>query len=294
MWDVFHSDRLEVERSLSTDAVRASLTRGDLRPDDLIRPAGTTPWTRLADMPALSKPRPRALGPGPDVPLPSLPEGLTFADDFEEFEVDDEEGDVQDEGPDEPADGLGPGSLEALPVDDDPEEEFDPQDEDEEAAEFTLSRRRPETVEELDLAAMVDVAFQLVLFFLVTATTVLYKSLEVPKPNPESPPGTVAQGRSRTLDDMRESYIVVEIDPAGVMKIDREPVAARMDTLVSRLRAAREQTGRKAMLLSADFATAHRNAVLAYDAANEIGLGIAIARPSSSAAPPAAPKGAPG
>ena len=171
------------------------------------------------------------------------------------------------------------------------EEEFDPQEEDEEAAEFTLSRRGPETVEELDLAAMVDVAFQLVLFFLVTATTVLYKSLEVPKPNPESPPGAVAQGRSRTLDDMRDSYIVVEIDPAGAMKIDREPVAARMDALVERLRSAREQTGRKAMLLSADFATAHRNAVLAYDAANEIGLGIAIARPSSSPAPP---KGAPG
>ena len=45
------------------------------------------------------------------------------------------------------------------------------------------------------------------------------------------------------------------------------------------------------MLLSADFATPHRNAVLAYDAANEIGLGIAIARPSSSPAPP---KAAPG
>ncbi|MEJ7639305.1 MAG: hypothetical protein WKF75_15340 [Singulisphaera sp.] len=120
MWDVFHSDRLEVERSLSTDAVRASLARGDLGPDDLIRPAGTTPWTRLADMPALSKPRPRAVGPGPEAPPaappPSLPEGPAFADDFEEFEVDDEEGDVQDEGPDEPADDLGPGSLEALPV----------------------------------------------------------------------------------------------------------------------------------------------------------------------------------
>ena len=41
---------------------------------------------------------------------------------------------------------------------------------------------------------MVDVAFQLVLFFLVTATTVLYKSLEVPKPNPESPAAAAAQG----------------------------------------------------------------------------------------------------
>ena len=39
------------------------------------------------------------------------------------------------------------------------------------------------------------------------------------------------------------------------------------------------------MLLSADFATPHRNAVLAYDAANEIGLGIAIAKPQPPQGP---------
>jgi hypothetical protein len=38
------------------------------------------------------------------------------------------------------------------------EDEFDPLKEDEEAAEFTLSRGGPKKVEELDLAAMVDVA----------------------------------------------------------------------------------------------------------------------------------------
>ena len=63
------------------------------------------------------------------------------------------------------------------------------------------------------------------------------------------------------------------------MKLDREPIDPVMETLVEQLRRAREKTGRKSMLLSADFATAHRNAVLAYDAANEIGLGIAIAKP---------------
>ena len=78
MWDVFHSDRLEVERSLTTDAVRAALARGDLRPDDLIRPAGTTPWTRLADMPALTGPRPRAVPPRPR-PAPPRPAAATPA-----------------------------------------------------------------------------------------------------------------------------------------------------------------------------------------------------------------------
>jgi biopolymer transport protein ExbD len=152
-------------------------------------------------------------------------------------------------------------------------------------ADFTLSRSGPMTVEELDLAPMVDVAFQLVLFFMVTATTVLYKTLEIPKPNTEPPPGAVAQGHSRSLDDFKDDYVLVEIDATGAMKIDHEPVPAELGALAERLRTAREKTGRKAMLLSADYATPHRNAVLAYDAANEIGMGIAIARPSAPQGP---------
>ncbi len=69
------------------------------------------------------------------------------------------------------------------------------------------------------------------------------------------------------------------------MKLDRQPIVADMTTLVERLRSAREATRRKAMLLSADFATPHRSAVLAYDAANEIGLGIVIARPPTPQGP---------
>ena len=148
-------------------------------------------------------------------------------------------------------------------------------------------------MEELDLAAMVDVAFQLVLFFLVTATTILYKTLEIPKPSAEAPPDAVAQGRNRTIEDLQEDYIVVEIDPEGNVRIDREPVAARLEDMAERLRTAREKTDRRTMLLSADFATPHRNAVLAYDAANEIGLGIAIARPQPPQGPPPALRPAP-
>jgi biopolymer transport protein ExbD len=292
-WDVFRSDRLEVERALTTEAVRAALARGDLRDDDLIRPAGTTvPWARLADLPALVE-------PAAEEPIPEPPATEGEADDSGPPE--DVEGEYLDALIDEDEEGPAPADVGDLDLDfdaesrialpvvveeewDEPEpelvDEFDPLDEDEEAAEFTLSRGGPEKVEELDLAAMVDVAFQLVLFFLVTATTVLYKSLEVPRPSPEAPAAGAQQGRQRTLDDLKNDFILVEIDAAGVMKIDREPVAATMPALVERLRQAREKTGRKEMLLSAEYATAHRNAVLAYDAANEIGLKIAIARPA--------------
>jgi len=321
-WDVFHADRLEVVRGLSTASVREALAQDELRDDDLIRPAGTTvPWARIADFPDLMEPE--------SLPASSLVRTEEFTSeprtDSRDRDLAPQEDDIEsleiiDDTMEEFASDFALGSAEfghddlqldddesllALPVADpdspeqvpELEEEFDPQDEDEEAAEFTLSRGGPERVEELDLAAMVDVAFQLVLFFLVTATTVLYKSLEVPKPNPDSPAAAAAQGRSRTLDDLKDDYILVEIDAAGAMKIDREPVAGEMNAVVERLRSARESTKRRAMLLTADFVTPHRNAVLAYDAANEIGLGIAIARPSApdtskAPAPPAAKKAA--
>ncbi len=152
-------------------------------------------------------------------------------------------------------------------------------DEDDET--FTFSRGGPQTVEELDLAPMVDVAFQLVLFFMVTATTVMFKTLEIPKPSNENAPASATQGRSRSLDDLSKDYVLVEIDSEGNLKIDREPAPADLNELVERLRSTREKTGRTSMLLSAEYLTRHRAAVLAYDAAHEIGMGIVIARPSS-------------
>lgn len=392
-WDVFHSERLELERALTSDQVRAGLARGDILDDDLIRPAGSAAaWTRigdrhdlLADAPEIApapepppaptepdratepEPPPVSAPPPPsrrlDPLVPTIPDQPVVFRDDDEGEDDVEflepepepESDPDDfrppsspyvvgehaiippdpapapapvpippprprgRGGDEPygefdldlrrgraAEPPAASSVELVTggadfEDDEGEEdgdEYDPLEEDEAVAEFTLARGMPERVEELDLAAMVDVAFQMVLFFLVTATTVLYKTLEVPKPNPENAPSAAAaQGRPKSLEDLKDDFILVEIDTAGAVKIDHDAVPAELAALTERLRSERERTGRKAMLLSADFSTPHRSAVLAYDAANEIGLGIAIARPSSSAMaapPPILPRAAAG
>jgi biopolymer transport protein ExbD len=397
-WDIFHSDRLETERDLTSGTVRAGVASGAISPDDLIRPAGaTTPWTRVGEVPSLGQAKPAAkptpapapapkreppppaarakpepppppvakakpepppelppeplfpsLPPGPELDLPFLhdeedaPPMALFADDDdddddvrnievadaiilpEDEEDEDEEpkvadavivDDDDDEDDDEPVLHVSapkltlPGphgretfgqfadeeasSAELVTWDDDLD--FDPLEEDEAATAFTLTRKSAETVEELDLAAMVDVAFQLVLFFLVTATTILYKSLEVPKPNPETKQEAAAAGNPKTLDDMQDVFILVQIDTNGNVKIDHEPIQPDMNALISALRKARESTDRRAMLLSADFTTPHKAAVLAYDAANEIGLSIAIARPAppNPNAPPPAPPPAP-
>lgn len=373
-WDVFDADSLELQRGLSTLQVQAALVAGDLRDDDLARPAGTkSPWLPISQISELSvpgravtpaeaeqpppAPQPTPKAPAPEVSPPGWSESRTELDDVS-FPVvsepvaktgdnppgtpsanwgwnvadDDEDDDEVDEpavqanGPSDPfldsstapveqweldrydldADlGDDPSSVVALPVVMERSSQIalpavatrdwsgaavvhegESVDEDEV---FTFARRSANKIEELDLAPMVDVAFQLVLFFMVTATTVLYKTLEVPKPSQERAPEAVAQGRSKSIDDLREDFIVVEIDPSGTFKMDREPVAGEMDTLVERLRAARDKTARKTMLLSADYTTPHRYAVLAIDAANEIGLGIAIARPKGKQAQAPAP-----
>jgi biopolymer transport protein ExbD len=324
-WDVFHSERLEAERDLTAQAVRDALARGDLNEDDLVRPAGETRWSRLADSPEFGPLASLVLPSEEDVPvehatfqplsideqdrddaveadLPRFefnPETLAAIErdpdptfeppSREEFDViidedDDGPGPVlPDEETERPAlSDLELGSVVAADVfkEGAVEDEFDPQDEDDEAAEFTLSRNSPETVEELDLAAMVDVAFQLVLFFLVTAQVVLFKTLEVPRPNEDKPPEAAAQGRSKSVEELEKDYILVEVDAAGAIKVDRQPAPASRPALVELLRTSREKTARKAMLLSADFATRHENAVLVFDVANEIDLRIAIAQPT--------------
>ncbi len=311
LWDVFISDRLEVARNLALIDVRKGLDQGEFRNDDLIRPAGTTtPWVRLDELVELDEVvvEPPTVHTAPEVPV--VKEEVQDSAGFDSFTLDDDEDqadltrfEAEDEDEDDSAEllilddsDLPPkpsafavpaapwGEAEAVLEDEAEDLHFEEaeelEDEDEAVAEFTLSRSATEHVEELDLAAMVDVAFQLVLFFLVTATTVLYKTLEVPKPNPDSAPSAVAQGRGRTMVDLQRDFIVVEIDASGAVMIDHEPATSDPAALIERLRAARAATGRKTMLLSADFATPHKNAVMAYDAANEIGLGIAIAKPS--------------
>jgi biopolymer transport protein ExbD len=150
--------------------------------------------------------------------------------------------------------------------------------EDDDEEEFTLSRSSVEKVEELDLAAMVDVAFQLVLFFMVTASVTLIKSMELPKPLESTKPAAASAPGvgTRNKTEVESDFIVVAITADGEIRVEDEP--STQDQLVERLREARTSTGKTGMILRAENKTKHRTAVAAYDAANAIGLKIAIER----------------
>jgi biopolymer transport protein ExbD len=292
-WDLFHADKLEVERNVSSSQLRERASQGELREDDLVRSAGTADaWRRLGDMPGMfDAPASPGAFPGSTATSKPIPSAVIL-DDLNMPET-------RAAGP-EPAltSILGqdradlhtqmPGTTRAgdsdlaLPVttEESLNDEPDHLAEDAEAADFTFaSRGGREKEEDLDLAAMVDVAFQLILFFLVTASTVYFKSVEIPPPDPEKAK-SAQQAVARTVQDLQNDNILVEIDSHGQFLLDHSPVA--LENLSQQMRALRESTGRTAMLLMADRATPHKFVVQALDAANEISLSIKIGRASAA------------
>ena len=132
---------------------------------------------------------------------------------------------------------------------------------------LTLRRHR-NLDEEMDLTPMVDVTFQLLIFFMVSASFSLQKSIEVPTPDPDQ---KGASQQVQTLDDLQGTSIIVKIDSSNTVFIDDEPVADVLrlsDVLRDKMR--REQ--KTELLLTADNQSLHRSIIAVIDAANEVGM----------------------
>lgn len=289
-WDVFESESLSVRRSQSPTAIRQALAEGTLTEDDLARPAGTsTPWRPLGDViaewPATPAQAPAPAAPKtPEPPPTAAPKAAEPSVELQALQwlsdkpaqrpvaPEPERSALRDEPLLEPSIELEPYTASQADL------QIAPSTEDDDEEEFTLSRASVEKVEELDLAAMVDVAFQLVLFFMVTASVTLIKSMELPKPTESTKPAAASAPGvgSRNKNEVESDFIVVAISADGEIRVEDEPATA--EQLVERLREARTATGKTGMILRAENKTRHRTAVAAYDAANAIGLRIAIER----------------
>lgn len=289
-WDVFESESLSVRRSQSPAAIRQALDSGTLTEDDLARPAGTsTPWQRLGDVIAAWPATGAPAAPEPPLPAPkAAPKAAEPSIELQALQWLSDKPAPQAESPVSPAVATGQAprdepllepAIELEPYDPSQADlQMAPGADDDDEEEFTLSRSSVEKVEELDLAAMVDVAFQLVLFFMVTASVTLIKSMELPKPTESTKPAAASAPGvgSRNKNEVESDFIVVAISADGEIRVEDEPATA--EQLVERLREVRTATGKTGMILRAENKTRHRTAVAAYDAANAIGLRIAIER----------------
>ena len=137
-------------------------------------------------------------------------------------------------------------------------------DEDEDDDGFTL--RSPKSdFGEMDLTPMVDVTFLLLIFFMVTASFDLQKSIEVPSPDPDNEGATQS---IQTPEDLQENSIIVQIDERDVISIDYEPVDDP-ENLADLLADRRRLEGKHELIIDADERAKHGTVVFVNDAAVE-------------------------
>lgn len=156
-------------------------------------------------------------------------------------------------------------------------------DEDDEAdredAAWSFARPSRFEEDELDMTAMVDVVFQLLIFFMVTASFSLQKSIEVP--TPDQPKQGLAQAL-KPLEELQDVAILVAIDDRNGVVVDDDPLpslADLADVLSDRMR--RDQ--KSELILTSSRNASHRTVIAIIDAANKVGM----QRIRMASAPPA-------
>lgn len=136
-----------------------------------------------------------------------------------------------------------------------------------EPPEFSL--RRPQTeLEEMDLTPMVDVTFLLLIFFMITASFSVQKTIEVPEPEPEE---KGAAQTIQTLQDLQSDSIIVEVDERNAIYVDYERVE-NPGNLSETLRDKMRSDGKVELVLEADARALHETVVQVVDAANAAGM----------------------
>jgi biopolymer transport protein ExbD len=140
-------------------------------------------------------------------------------------------------------------------------------DHDDDERTFLLRRPRAE-FDDMDLTPMVDVTFLLLIFFMVTASFSLQKTLAFPPPNPDD---QGARQSIQTLDDFKKDSLMVEIDERNAIYIDDERVGDPA-ALVSTLREKSRLEQKFEVVIDAHANALHETVVAVVDAANEIGM----------------------
>ena len=137
-----------------------------------------------------------------------------------------------------------------------------------------FSRHRVKPQVEMDMTPMVDVTFLLLIFFTVTASFAMQKSLEFPSPDQQQ--NDTAQSRTIAAVENRDDYIVVRIDGDNVYHVDDRETYSRQE-LLSVLREIKNAgTGNLGiplnLLIIAGNTAKHETVVSAIDVGNAVGF----------------------
>ncbi len=124
-----------------------------------------------------------------------------------------------------------------------------------------ILKKRSHENAEMDMTPMIDVTFQLLIFFMITASFIVQKTLDMPrsKTDEQSPPS------STTMSELKEENIVVVVKGGGTITVNDQPVP--IDGLTDALKKAAKGRDTVEMVLDVDDNVDHATTVSVLDAA---------------------------
>src|SRR5690349_21675793 len=131
-----------------------------------------------------------------------------------------------------------------------------------------LMGRRPEHKDLIDMTAMVDIVFFLLIFFLVTSMQSIEAVIGLPKPEAASGAPDSVQAVPDITED--PNFVVVTIDADDAVFIENDEVMSEQD-LRAKLRAAHNE-GKDGLMISGAGDSTHGKFVMVLDAGAEAGM----------------------
>lgn len=132
-----------------------------------------------------------------------------------------------------------------------------------------LMGRRPEHKDLIDMTAMVDIVFFLLIFFLVTSMQSIEAVINLPSLQASTNSPSNVQAVPEVTND--PNFVIVTIDADDSMFVDDEEVHSEQE-LRSKLRAARKDHERDGLMINGSADASHGRFVMVLDAGADAGM----------------------
>jgi biopolymer transport protein ExbD len=134
-----------------------------------------------------------------------------------------------------------------------------------------MSGHKKMAVEDLvDMTAMVDIVFFVLIFFMVTSMEGVYSSIDMPSPDPQK----MASSGKKSVSDFEsdKEYVIVRIDKDNTLWLNDSEVSGEQELLVKLREIRQGASAPNRMLVLGNSDATHGNVVMVLDAGSDAGM----------------------
>ena len=125
-------------------------------------------------------------------------------------------------------------------------------------------------VEDLvDMTAMVDIVFFVLIFFMVTSMQGVFSSISMPTPDPQK---VASQGRRSVSEFEKADFVVVRIDRDNTVWLNDREIPSEQELLVQLRALRRSGSASNRMLVLGNSEAKHGTVVMVLDAGSDAGM----------------------